>query len=269
MTATTEFGRLADTLTQEFARIYPTVRPVVRVKSTREAVVDLLNDSVRTILIDRPLNAEERSVADQAGIGLLETRIAWDAIVVAVNANNPVERISPRSIAEIVAGSAKVWSDIPGGRGKEPVEFVTTGRNSGLYEVIRERFTQGRALSVFAAGETQDELVAYVGRSPQAVTLVSLMAVRNRPATVKVLAVESPVDSFSGKTAFVAPGQLPVHTGEYGLRSELVVVNAERRTGPGVGFTSFVLTTPAQKIVQNVGLVPAVIPNRVIQLTSE
>lgn len=269
VTATEAFRPLADTLVKEFVRLYPTVRPAVRFKSTREAITDLLNDSVQTVLVDRNMNAEERAVAEQAGIGWVDTRIAWDALVVAVNAENPVERITPRIIGGIVAGTVQQWSDVPGGSRKlDGIEFVTTGRNTGLYEVIRDRFTPGKDLKVFAAGRTQDELVAYVGRSQKAMTLVSLMAVRERPATVKVLAVESPADS-TGKLAFVAPGQMPVYTGDYGLRSALFVINAERRAGPGVGFAAFVLTTPAQKIVQNSGLVPAVIPNRLIQLTSE
>jgi hypothetical protein len=45
--------------------------------------------------------------------------------------------------------------------------------------------------------------------------------------------------------------------------------NAERKAGVGVGFTSFVTTTVGQKIVQNAGLAPASIPNRIIQLNAE
>jgi phosphate transport system substrate-binding protein len=142
-------------------------------------------------------------------------------------------------------------------------------RNSGLYEQIQRRFADGQALSVFAAGASQRELVQYVGRSPRALAVVSLMALKDRPSTVRVLPVEAVVDSAEGRTALVEPTQLSVYDGSYPWRTEVVLYNAERRLGPGAGLAAFALTTPGQKIVQLHGLVPAVIPNRVIQLTAE
>jgi phosphate transport system substrate-binding protein len=262
------FGTI-DTVAEVFSRIYPGIRPTVSSAPTREAIAHLLNDSVRTIVIDRPMNGEERRVVQEAGIVVAETQLAWDALVIVVHEENRLSGLTPAVVGAIVSGGVSTWSQVPGSSRKDAIEFVSTGRNSGLHEEIIRRLSEGRPLKVFAAGATQAELVQYVGRSPRAVTLVSLAAVRGRPAATRIVPVEVVVDTASGLRDLVAPSQLSVFEGRYPFRTQVYEYNAERRMGPGAGFAAFALTTPGQKIVQNSGLVPAVIPNRVIQLTSE
>jgi len=268
--ASEAYGRLADTLAGEFQRIYPAVTPHVHAMTTREAVVHFVNDSVQTVLIDRPFNGEELNAMKESGREAASTFVAWDALVVAVNMDNRIDSISLRSIEAIVKGEAERWSRVPESRRTDAVEFVTTSQNTGVHEMISRRFgAEAGGLRVFAVGRSQEECVEYVGRSPRAVTIVSLAAVRNRPATVKILPVVTLVDSVSGRPAAVSPSQVTVDSGHYPLCFRLVVYNAERRPATGSGFAAFVLTTAGQKIVQNSGLVPAVPPSRVIQLTSE
>lgn len=261
------FGTI-DTVAEEFARIYPGIRPTVTSAPTREAVAHLLNDSVRTIVIDRPMNGEERRVVQEAGIVVAETQLAWDALVVVVHEENGLAGITPEVVGAIVSGGVSKWSQVPGSLRKDAIEFVSTDRNSGLHEEILRQVSEGRPLKLFAAGGSQAELVQYVGRSPRALTLVSLAAVRGRPTT-RIVPVEALIDTVSGRRDLVVPSQLSVFEGRYPFRTQVFEYNAERRLGPGAGFAAFALTTPGQKIVQNSGLVPAVIPNRVIQLTSE
>ncbi len=265
----TELFPAVDTLAREFARIYPTVRPSSAPVPTREAIVHLLNDSVRTVVIDRRLNDEEERVAFEAGLQVTSTVIAWDALAVVVHEDRRVNGMTAETFGRIVRGEATRWSQVAAGERSDAIEFVCTGRNSGLYEQVQGRFAAGRTLSVFAAGASQRELVQYVGRSPRAIAVVSLMALRDRSSSTRILPIEAVVDSSTGRTMMVAPSQLSVYEGRYPWRTEVVLANAERRLGPGVGFASFALTTPGQKIVQQYGLVPAVIPNRVIQLTAE
>src|SRR5713101_6030723 len=69
---------------EEFHRLYPNATVTILPASTRDAVVQMLNDSVRLIIIDRPLNAEERGVAERYGIEVVQTKIAEDALAVIV-----------------------------------------------------------------------------------------------------------------------------------------------------------------------------------------
>jgi phosphate transport system substrate-binding protein len=236
---------------------------------TREAIAHLLNDSVRTIVVDRPFNDEERRVIRESELNVVGTPLALDALVLVVNADHALAGVSRNDLRAIVSGTAQRWSHVKGSSRNDAIEFVCTERNSGLQEQIVRVIAGGSPLKMFAAGADQRELVQYVGRSPRAAAGVSLAAVRDRSATVRVVAVEAVSDTATSKKEFVVPTQTSVYEGRYPYRTEVLVYNAERRLGPGAGFAAFALTLPGQKIVQNSGLVPAVIPNRVIQLTAE
>lgn len=267
--ASDDLATLADTLAREFARIYPEVRPSTSASPTREAFVHLLNDSVRTIVVDRPMNAEERKVVAESGVEVVGTVLALDALAVVVHADNPLTGLSVADLGRLVRGTITQWRQVPGSGRTGAVEFVCTGRNTGLHEQIMRLVTGGDGLSVFAVGATQRELVEYVGRSPRAMAVVSMAALRDRPSTTRLVPVEAVVDTVTGRTELVLPSQTSVDEGRYPLRTQILLYNAERRLGPGAGLPAFALTTPGQKIVQQSGLVPAVIPNRVIQLTAE
>lgn len=267
--AADEIAPMVDTLTLEFARIYTGIRPTVSAATSREAIAHLLNDSVRTIVVDRAMNEEEQKVLAEAGWSAASTILAWDALVAVVNADHAIAGLTPTDITSIVTGEASRWTQVKGSSRKDAIEFVCTDRNSGIHEQILRRISGGRPLRVFASGADQRELVEYVGRAPRAIALVSLAAARQRPVSTRIVPVESMVDTVSRRWEYVVPTQLSVYEGRYPFRTEVLAYNAERRLGPGAGFAAFALTTPGQKIVQNTGLVPAVIPNRVIQLTAE
>ena len=267
--ASNELAPMVDTIAQEFARIYPGIRPSVGAARSREVIAHLLNDSVRSIVVDRPLNHEEHRVIAAAGMTVVATTLAWDALVVVVHADHVLAGLTPADVRSIVSGGVTRWSQVRGSSRRDAIEFVCTDRNSGIHEEIERIMGGGKPLKIFAAGTTQQELVDYVGRSPRAVTVVSLASLRTRPTTVRIMPIEAVVDSATGRGEFVVPTQLSVYEGRYPYRTAVLAYNAERRVGPGAGFAAFALTTPGQKIVQNTGLVPAVIPNRVIQLTAE
>lgn len=268
--ATDEYGGLVDSLAGEFARQYPEVLPSVYPMTTREVIVHLINDSVSTILSDRQLNDEERAAVSEAGMALKETRVAWDALVAIVNRSNRTPALTPDMLAALVGGETPSWKEVAGSGRSDAVEFVTTERNSGLYEIVQSQLKLGAEdLSVFAVGRSQKECVTYVSRSAGAFSLVSLRAARGLPASVRIVPVTTTVDSTSGATQDILPSQVTVYTGDYRLRYELRLITTERRSLTGSGFSTFLLTTLPQKIVQNSGLVPALHPNRVIQLSSE
>ena len=79
---------------EQFISLYPQVKMEVRGASTREAIVLLLNDSVHTIVVDRQFNEEEKQVAQQASIRLIENKIAEDGVAIIVNKQNPIPNIT-------------------------------------------------------------------------------------------------------------------------------------------------------------------------------
>ncbi|HLF20414.1 MAG TPA: substrate-binding domain-containing protein [Bacteroidota bacterium] len=253
--------------TEEYTRLYPDASVEVAGVSTREAIVHFLNDSVKCICVDRQLNQEEVEVAKKADLLFTENIIAEDALAVIVHAGNPIENISYQDVKEIVSGEKNMWKNIPGRGPSGSIEVVLTGRNSGMYELLQRYFFHlSHELFVTFLAKNQQEVMAYVSSHPQAFGIVSIGAVRNNPPSVKVLGIES---TNIMKERFAKPSQINIYRSLYPMRYSLYLYTSTSSTGVAAGFSTFVRSMHGQKIIQNAGLVPVVIPNRVVQITTE
>jgi phosphate transport system substrate-binding protein len=260
--------RLMQEEAAQYVSIYPAQPMNVRAIDTREAIVHMLNDSVRNIAIDRPLNDEERSIAQQADLRIVENVFAKDALAIVVNVANPINEISVASARALVAGTP-TWNTIPESKWDRPVDLVLTGRNSGAYELVQSTFfSLKNPVNVTTLAGSQKEALQRVADVPSAVTFVSSLLLKNLPSGTKALAVEAK-EVQEGKR-FVKPSQYDLYHTLYPFQYSLYLYTSESKTIIGSGFSTFVIVTIAgQKIVQNAGILPVNIPSRVIQLNSE
>lgn len=250
-----------------YVRSYTDVSISVSGTSTREAIVHLLNDSVKCICVDRSLNDEERQVAAKAELVIAENKIGEGALALIVHKSNPVEFIAFEDVKDILMGSKKSWTALKESRWKGEIDVALTGRNSGAYEILQRHFFKiENPLTVTTTVETEKEVVEYTRTHPQALGIVSIAALRNVAGKTKVLAVES---TDSTEERFVKPTQINVYRALYPFHYSLYLYTSESSTGVGAGFSSFIRSTQGQKIVQDAGFVPVVIPNRIIQINTE
>jgi phosphate transport system substrate-binding protein len=270
----------------EFHRLYEAASVTLLPASTREAVVHLLNDSVRVIVTDRALNAEERGVVEKAGIKITETKIAEDALVLVVHQQNPVQNMALASLKDIVTRKITEWSRVPEAKrpGSKalsgPIEFVFTGRNSGAYELLAQKFLNLQEDLVPAVvAQTQKEVLDYVATHPRAFGVVSAACFysvtrpQGVPETTTVLrTLAVPRTDTTAADVFVKVHQYYIHRGIYPFHYGVYMYFTSaptRDAGPELGFTTFVASYPGQKIIQDAGLVPATMPIRVIQTKQE
>jgi phosphate transport system substrate-binding protein len=253
---------------EEFRRIYPEAHVAIHPTSTRDAIVQLLNDSVKTICIDRPLNEEERKVAVAARIPITENRFAEDALAVVVHPRNGVTELTMSLLKQILTRTLGEWRNVPQSGLAGPVEFVLTGRNSGTFEMLQKRFFNlGDRLQPAVLAGSQEEVLRYITDHPTAIGCVSLASLGTVPSNVRIVSIEQSVDSSAER--FVQPSQSNLYHSLYPLHYSLYLYTAEPRGGLGAGFSTFVMRIQGQKILQDAGLVPASIPSRTIQITAE
>lgn len=236
--------------------------------TTREAIVAMLNDSVANICVDRPLNAEELAVVAQANLKLVDNKLADDALTVLVNELNPLHELSMESLKKILHGTDRNWSNVSESRWSGEMDVVLTGRNSGAYELLHKKFFPSTSdLALTQALRTQSEVAEYVAHHPRAMGIVSLPVAAHLPTGVRVVALESTTKEEGSR--FVKPSQRGLYLGLYPLRYSLYLYTTERKIGVGSTFITFALRLEGQKIIQSSGLVPAKVPSRPIQITSE
>jgi phosphate transport system substrate-binding protein len=252
----------------QFMSIYPDVHMEVKAASSREAVVLLLNDSVRSIVLDRQFNQEEQQVIKEASIRIVENRFAEDGMAIIVHKQNPISNIRTESIRKIISGSVKDWSQISEARWSGAIDFVLTGKNSGMYEYLQKRFfsseIQPEPVTIVV---NQNDAVRYVSSHPHSMGCVAASLVIEEREKIKVLPVR--VKSQEGDSTECFPWQEQIYSGLYPFHYSLYLYNAEAKTSIGIGFGALVLSNVGQKIIQKAGLVPASIPYRTIQLHAE
>jgi phosphate transport system substrate-binding protein len=252
----------------QFTSLYPDSTIMVKSVSTRDAIVQLLNDSVHSILIDLKFNAEEQHVSQQASLRIVETRIAEDGIAFIVHPQNSLASISVETAKKIIGREYSEWNQIPKNPSNLSIDLVLTDRNSGMYELLQTKFFSSKKLiEPTAVMKDQHEVIRYVREHPQALGCVSASLIMGKSEKVKVLSIT--VKSPDAKEQIYYPGQEEIYLSLYPFHFSLYLYNTEAKTGLGIGFNAFVLSNIGQKIMQNAGLVPAAMPYRTIQLTTE
>ncbi|MDZ7304556.1 MAG: substrate-binding domain-containing protein, partial [candidate division KSB1 bacterium] len=247
--------------------------------STREAIVHLLNDSVRIIITDRALNAEEKEVAEKAGMKITETKIAEDALAVVVHNQNPVENLSLKSLKQIVSRELTDWRQVPEAREAQPkwsgpVEFAFTGRNSGAYELLADKFLnlKEEIVPTFLAA-SQREVADYVANHPRALGIVSAACfyevvkpsgVPDTTTVLRALAIERADTTAAG--VFAKLHQANIYLGAYPLHYSVYIFSTSPGYTLATGFSAFVASYNGQKIILDAGLVPATMPIRLVQV---
>ncbi len=93
-----------------FQELYPQAKFTVIPASTRETIVNMLNDSINLIVVDRAMNNEERQVYKQAQLAVQEVKIALDALVILVNADNSINNISLENLKRVLQGQISNWN---------------------------------------------------------------------------------------------------------------------------------------------------------------
>ncbi|HTX18450.1 MAG TPA: substrate-binding domain-containing protein [Bacteroidota bacterium] len=262
-----------DSEVKEFESMYEQAHITHLESTTRDAVVQLLNDSVKLVTSPRPLNEDELAVIKKYKLEVDTFRIAYEAALVLVNEKNSLEHLTVDALREIMLGKKTMWREL-GERNVGGKVIVALGDpNSGMYEYILKRVTGGEPFAnVIYPCSTTTQTIAFVAEHRNAIGFVSQSWVAETPAKTKILAIGDPAftrDSTSKTLEYFPPLQAHVYRDYYPLRRTLYIFSKNAGTGVAVGFTAFVTGSQGQKLFLNNGLVPATMPVRLIQLQSQ
>jgi len=262
-----------DAEVKEFESLYEQAHITHLQSTTRDAVVQLLNDSVKLITSPRQFNDEERAVIRKYKLDVDTFKIAYDAALVIVNERNALTRITVEQLKDILLGKAKMWRDLGEKKAGGEIVVALGGPNSGMYEYVKDRITNSQPLAgVVVPCSTTTQVIEYVAAHANAIGFVSQSWVSETPAKTRILDIGDPNfsrDSTSKTLEYFPPLQAHVYRGYYPLSRTLYIFSRNAGTGVGVGFTAFVTGAEGQKLFLNKGLVPATMPVRLIQLQSQ
>lgn len=248
-----------------FERLYPDAKITITAASTREAIVQMMSDSVRLICIDRALNEEERAAAREAEIKIDEIKIAEDALALLVHEQNPARQMSLATLAEIMAGKKTSWDQVAGAKWSGRIEIALTGRNSGIYELLTRQFLRlTNEVPAALIAENQQQVVQYLSTHARGLGVVSMAALQDSIPYLRALAL--PAADSAAASDYVKPHQANIYRGWYPLRFPIYLCSTAERASLASGFVAFVTSHPGQKIFLDAKLVPATMPVRLVQI---
>ncbi len=257
----------------EFQGSYEKAHVTLLQSSTRDAIVQLLNDSVKVIAIARDLNDEERSVIKKYSLDVETYKVAYDGAIVLVNEQNALTEITVEQLKEILLGTLKVWSDVGVKRNSNRIIVAMGGPNSGMYEYINSRITEGKPFApVVMPCESNEKVIEYVEQHANAIGFVAQAWVDNTPPKTRIVAVGDPKftrDSTSTKLEYFPPLQAHIYRDYYPLRRTIYIFRNDKTTGVSLGITAFIASAPGQKLFLSSGLVPATMPVRLVHIQSQ
>jgi phosphate transport system substrate-binding protein len=130
---------------------------LIKSSQTHQSFINLINKDADLLLTARKMSPDEKTYADAAGVGLIETPIALDALVFIVNPNNSIESLTNKQIQDIYTGKIIRWNEA-GGKDNEIMPYMRNP-NSGSQELMETLAMKG--LDITALPVNNDELIIF------------------------------------------------------------------------------------------------------------
>jgi phosphate transport system substrate-binding protein len=178
---------------------------------------------------------------EEAVSGLTQTVLAYDALAVVVNRDNPLGDISLEDLAAVYTGQITNWQQL-GGR-DAPIVVIGREAGSGTREGF-EAATGTQNACVYRQELTATgDVIAAVSQNPGAIGYASLASVKD---TVKTLSVEG-----------VTPGEDTVRDGSYGVQRPFLVITRAGQELPAAAqaFLDYALSPQGAAWISQAGAV--------------
>jgi phosphate transport system substrate-binding protein len=256
---------LIDSEIATFESIYKYSDISVKYKTETEAFNDLMNDSVRLIIVPRNLNKEELKQFEKWEIVPKITKVAYDAIAL----------IGTKDIKDTVYTIAKINSlinyDVTDKKFKN-IKIVFDNNNSSTVRFLKEKTGVKKLSSNCYALSSNKAVLEYISKEKNSIGIIGANWISDHDdstnisflKSVKVLEVAT-----DEKSEPLKPYQAYIAQKTYPLYRETYIISKEAYTGLGTGFTAFVASERGQRVVLKFGLVPATMPVRLVEIINE
>jgi phosphate transport system substrate-binding protein len=266
------FQLLYDTQLYTFESLYVNAKITPLYKPEVDVLADLMNDSVRTVVLTRDLTKAEKDYLFSQKFVARTTKVAHDALALIVNRANPDTLLLDIQFADIFRGKISNWKQINPKSPDLPINVVFDNNKSGNVRYFREKFalTEKFPANCFAVNNNA-EVIKYVKDNRSALGIVSVNWISDTQDSVseKFLKDVRVVEVGTDPKNYCKPYQGYIAEGSYPFIRDVYMISRETFSGLGTGFASFVAGDQGQRIVLKSGLVPATMPIRLIEIKKD
>ena len=248
-----------------YAKITPSYKPEY------DVINDFMNDSVKLIVTNKQLTEDQIKTLRDTLIIARTTAFAFDALALIINKENKDTLFNYNTVKNIFLGNIKTWKDINPNSGSDKISVVFDNTKSGNIRHFKEKFEINSKLPEnFYAVNNNEEVINFISNNKNALGIISVNWISDKddPQTkkfknnIKVAAVSPSFDNSS----YYYPEQGAIYNKSYPFTREVYLISRETFAGLGSGFVQWVTHDKGQLIVLKSGLVPSVMPVRLVQV---
>ena len=245
-------------VSQEGAEMYMKQNPQARVTVTGGGsgvgISALMDGTTDIAMASRSIKFGEKMKLSSAGKQLREAVVAYDALAVIVNPQNPITHLTRTQLEAIFRGKVTNWNQVTDhvtGRRGPDLKIIVYSRetSSGTYEffktsVLHEKNYMAGVLSMPATGA----VIQSVSQTRGAIGYVGMAYVNKNVKALKV--------SYDGRR-FVYPNMANGRNHTYPIIRELYYYYTADKANVVEPFIRYLLSPEGQNIVMKSGYVPA------------
>lgn len=253
-TATAQRIKGSDTvlpLTQELAEMYMNTHPSETVTVTGGGsgvgISALMDGTTDLAMASRRIKFSEKMKMKQAHHEPCEVIVAYDALAVIVNPQNPVSRLTREQLEGIFRGKITNWKQVGG----EDLKIVVYSRetSSGTYEFFKESVLKNKNyMSSILSMPATGAIIQSVSQTKGAIGYVGLAYLNPR---VKAVAV-----SYDQGRNFVYPSVETATRKEYPVVRPLYYYYDKKHEAQVLPFLNYICTPEAQERTLQLGFIP-------------
>jgi len=235
-----------------------------------------LDESVKVIITSRKLTENEEAYLKGKSFVPKTTKIAYDALAFIVNKSNPDQHIRYNTLKDIFTGKTSKWKQINPESKLSDIKVVFDNPGSGNVRTIMDKFEMKGSLPSYCYSVTKNsEVVSFVGSHPDALGIISVNWISDPRdsishsflSKINVVSVTSEYDSDG--TDFYSPHPAFIANKKYPFIREVYAINRETFAGLGTGFATFVAGDAGQRIILKMGMLPATLPIRLVEIKKD
>ena len=111
-------------------------RERIKGSQTHQSFINLIDKQTDFILSARKMSPDEKAYAAAAGVSLIETPVALDALVFIVNPRNPIDSLTITQIQDIYTGKITDWNEVGWENNAPSIKPYVRNANSGSQELM-------------------------------------------------------------------------------------------------------------------------------------
>lgn len=238
-----------------------------------EVFQDFMNDSVPLIVVNRKLTDRENEILTSGQIVPKTTLLAYDAVALIVNNDNPDKKIPYDRIRDVFSGKITKWNEINPSSQLGSIRVVFDHYKSGNPRYFKEKFDLDSLPATCYAVQSNNEVINYVENNKGALGVISVNWVSDKRDSVSnnflsrisVVGVSTPGDNDPSAN-YYKPYQAYIAEGLYPFIREVYCINRQTYSGLAFGVSAFVAGEKGQLIILHSGLVPATQPIRIVEI---